>query len=64
MRSIMSKTWTSMPLLGYTIMYVLLHCGHATSTVLFPCCFSSTHLCKQDLCTHLAVPLHLHGETH
>ena len=29
-----------------------------------PCCFSSIHRCKHDLCTHLAVPRHLHGDVH
>ena len=62
--SIMSRKLTNASLLGYTIIYVKLHWGHATSTELLPCCFSSIHRCRHVLWTHLAVPRHLHGLTH
>ena len=53
-----------LPGLGYSMVYLVLHCGHDTCAVLFPACFSSIHRCRHIWCTHWFVPRHRHGRTH
>lgn len=58
-----SKMLTNVPISGNTMMYSLRHCGQLTRLKALPFCFSSTHRCRHDWCTHFVVPLHLHGCT-
>lgn len=52
------------PSLGYSMRYSVLHWGQETLVVLLPRCFSSIQRWRHTWCTHLLVPLHLHGLTH
>ena len=53
----------SLPSLGKTMMYSVLHCGQATLAVLLPFCFSSIQRCRHSWWTHLVVPLQRQGLT-